>query len=181
MDVQAERVTDFLYELYKQANDHEFSHVSMHSVGANIGMDKTDATALAEELMINELVELKTLAGEIGITSAGLEFLQMNNMIADENATSYELSGEPVLTDGDQKIIHEILSALKLELVKGTSKYEHLEEAVVDIKTLEVQLLSPYPKTAIALAILCSLKQSFQKNNLEEFFSSFTKVFRDLC
>lgn len=180
MDAQAERVNNFLYELYRQVDDQETSQVSMLSVGANIGMDKTEATALAEELMINDLVELKTLAGEIGITTTGLEVLQKNGLIAERTGKTYALSGESVLTDNDQKVIHEIISKVQLELAHGTSKYEQIEEAVIDMKTLEVQLLSPLPKAAIALAVLSSLKNSFQKANREEVFSEFSSVFKGL-
>lgn len=180
MDVQAERGNDFLYELYRQVDDQETPQVSMHSVGASIGLDKTEAIALAEELMINDLVELKTLAGEIGITPAGLAILQEHGLIAEGKAKSYKLSGEPVLTDDDQKVIREVLSIIQLALAHGASEYEQLEEAVIDIKTIEVQLLSPQPKTAIVVAVLSSLKKSFQKANREKIFAEFDSVFEGL-
>lgn len=180
MDVQTERVSDFLYELYRQVNGQEKPQVSMHIVGANIGLEKDAATALAEELMISDLVELKTLAGEIGITAAGLDVLQEKGMINGGAGKSYALSGEPVLTDGDQKVIHEILAAVKLALARDASEYEQMEEAVIDIKTLELQLLSPSPKAAIALAVLSSLKKSFQKTHREEVFSEFASVFNGM-
>ena len=177
MDAQTERASEFLYELFRQVEGQENPQVSMHIVGANIGMEKDAATALAEELMISDLVELKTLAGEIGITAAGLEVLQEHGMIAGGAGKSYALSGEPVLTDGDQKVIHEILAAVKLGLTRDASEYEQIEEAVMDIKTMEVQLLSPNPKAAIVLAVLSSLKRSFQKTHREEIFSEFSSVF----
>ncbi len=180
MDEHTERVNNFLYELYRQVESQEMSQVSMHSVGANIGMDKAEATALAEELMINELVELKTLAGEIGITPAGFEVLQEHGLVVEKSVKNYKLSGEPVLTDGDQKVVLDILSMVQLALAHGTSEYEQLEEAVIDIKTVEVQLLSPQPKTAIVLAVFSSLKKSFEKANQEKIFNAFNTIFEGL-
>jgi hypothetical protein len=177
MDADAERVRSFLYELYMQANDQSLEQVSMHSVGAKLGMDKTEATALAEELMISDLAELKTLAGEITITSAGLELLQEHGLVAGKTTPSCRLSGESVLTDGDLKIIQEILSVVKRAVAHDTSEYTQLEEVVIDVKTLEIQLLSPQPKTAIALAVLSSLQKSFQKQNREHIFAEFNTVF----
>jgi hypothetical protein len=180
MDAHAERINTFLYELYRQVDNQDIPQVSMHSVGASLGLDKTEASALAEELMIDDLVELKTLAGEIGITPAGLEVLQKNGFIAKEASQSRKLSGEPVLTDEDQQIIHEILLAARMALTNGTSEYKQLEEAIIDIKTMEVQLLSPQPKTAVALAILFSLNQSFKKANQATVFSKFASIFEGL-
>jgi hypothetical protein len=180
MDAQSERVNTFLYELYRQVDNEEIPQVSMHSVGANLGLDKAEATALAEELMINDLVELKTLAGEITITPAGLEVLQEHGLVAEKTTKSCKLSGEVILTDGDQKIIQEFLTVVRLALAHGTPEYKQLEEAVIDIKTLEVQLLSPQPKTAIALAVFSSLKKSFQKNNHEHILAEFDTLFEGL-
>lgn len=177
MDADAEKEKSFLYELYMQINDQKLEQVSMHSVGDNLGMDKAEATALAEELMISDLAELKTLAGEITITSAGLELLQEHGLVAGKTTQSCRLSGGAVLTDGDLKIIQEILSVVKRSVAHDTSEYSQLEELVVDVKTLETQLLSPQPKTAIALAVLSSLKKSFQKQNREQIFAEFSTVF----
>jgi uncharacterized protein (DUF2267 family) len=45
-------------------------------------------------------------------------------------------------------------------LAKTPTTYERLEEMVIDIKTIEVQLLSTRPKTAILRAVLGSLKEA---------------------
>ena len=180
MDEKTGKVNDFLHELFQQVGSKEIPQISMYDVGANIGLDKDKAAALAEELMIDDLVELKTLAGEIGITEAGLELLQRNGLIAGRVTTSHTLSGEVVLTEGDRQVIEEILAAIRQALTQNSTDYEVIEEAIIDMKTIEVQLLSPQPKTAVVLAVFSSLKNLLRRINGEEIITEFDAVFARL-
>lgn len=177
MDADKDSITTFLLELYRQTEGDPEKQASMQSVGEAVGHDKTEATALAEELMINELVELKTLAGGIGITEAGLAVLAENGMISGKTEKTLSLSGEKVLTGEDRAVLDELLAELRKAVAAGSSDYADLEEAVMDIKTLEVQLLSPRPKAAVAIGVMDSLGIFLKKISREDILSRFAGVF----
>ena len=177
MDARAEHINDFLHELYRQTAGEIENQASMHEVGALIGLEKTAAAALAEELMVNDLVELKTLAGEIGITQAGLDLLAQSGRIQQSQGQVQRLSGEEVPTDEDRTIIQNIV--VDIQQVVATSKldYPRLEEMIVDLKTIEVQLLSVRPKTTIIRAVLNSLASSLETMHQSEVLAKYGDIF----
>lgn len=179
MDAQAEHINDFLHELYKQTDGDIESQASMHQVGALIGLEKTAAAALAEDLMVSDLVELKTLAGEIGITQAGLDLLAQSGRIqqAQAQGQGQRLSGEKVLTDEDRSIIQNIVGDIQQAVATTHLDYPRLEEMVVDLKTIEVQLLSVRPKTAIIRAVLSSLSSSLETMHQGEILARYGDIF----
>lgn len=178
MDAQAEHINDFLYELHRQTDGNIENQASMHEVGANIGLEKTAAAALAEELILNDLVELKTLAGEIGITPAGLDLLAQSGRIQQTHGQVQRLSGEEVLTNEDREIIHNIIGEVQKAIATSNLDYPRLEEMVVDLKTLEVQLLSMRPKTTIVRAILASLGISLETLHQSEILAKYGDIFK---
>lgn len=177
MDAQAEQINDFLHELYRETDGDVENQASMHEVGAHIGLEKTAAAALAEELMVNELVELKTLAGEIGITQAGLELLAQSGRIQQSQGQVQRLSGEEVMTDEDRAIIHDIVGDIQQAVAATQLDYPRLEEMIVDLKTIEVQLLSARPKTTIVRAVLQSLSSSLERIHQSEILAKYGDIF----
>lgn len=178
MDAQVEHVHDFLHELFRQTAGDPEKQASMQEVGARIGLEKTVAAALAEELMLNELVELKTLAGEIGITQAGVDMLAQSGRIQQTQGQVKRLSGEEVLTTEDITIIHEIALDIQKAIATANLEYPILEEMVIDLKTMEVQLLSARPKATIIRAILGSLSLSLQAIHQSEILAKYETVFK---
>ena len=178
MDAQAEHVHDFLHELYRETDGDPEKQASMQEVGARIGLEKTAAAALAEELMLNDLVELKTLAGEIGITRAGLDMLAQCGRIQQPQGQAKRLSGEEVLTAEDRTIIHAIVTDIQQAIAMANLEYPILEEMVIDVKTMDVQLLSARPKTAIIGAILESLSLSLQTMHQTEILAKYETIFK---
>jgi hypothetical protein len=167
MNENERRSADFLLELYRRTEGLVERQVSMHDVGAAIGLEKSEAGALAEELIMEELVELKTLAGGIGITTAGIDLLQKNGKVDAPVSNSSKLSGKPILTDDDRVVLTEIIREIQTELPLRKADYRSLEEIIIDIKTIEVQLLSTRPKAAIILAVLGSLQKAMQNLGLD--------------
>ncbi len=151
--------TTYLAELYRQTEGNTDAQVSMLDIGSAVGFEEAEARATAENLMILGLAELKTLSGGIGITSQGMEELGITpapaaNSSSDDNL---RLGREVVLDDAGRLLIEALLAELKIEVAQTKSDYQHLEENIIDIKTMEVQLLSPNPKVAIIREILRSL------------------------
>lgn len=155
--------TSYLQELYNATQGNLEKQVSMHDVGQTIGVDKSEASRIAEDLMFQGYIELRTLAGGISITNEGLSSLGITPQ-SETNETVFKLSSGPVISDDDRQIIETILSNIKNELPRDTSAYPSIEQVVLDIKAIELHLLSPSPKTGVILALFRSLAQSFDKN-----------------
>ncbi|MCP3873745.1 MAG: hypothetical protein GY699_11385 [Desulfobacteraceae bacterium] len=151
----------FLYELYTMTQDDMDVQVSMYDVGSALGLEKDDASAMAENLFIQGVAELKTLSGGIGITRQGLEALDVK-VAPKSNGEVLTLGTSTIIEDQGQKALEKILQEIKKCLAQTQQPYEQLEEIVIDIKTIETQMLSPTPKTAIIREILRSLHNSLK-------------------
>ena len=166
MNTAAERSNDFLLELYNQTEGDTEKQVSMHEIGAAIGLEKTDASMLAEDLIMDQLVELKTLSGGIGITAKGLDALQKTGVVQGATAGGYRLSRESKATAEDKDAVNALIKEIQKSKQLAGSSYENLDELIINVKTLEVHLLSPNPKTAVIRELLRSLHESLCKNNI---------------
>lgn len=152
-----------LRELYQHTQGDLQQTVSMYDLGASLGLAKAAAGAAAEELMVEGLVELRTLAGGISITAEGLAALGIARPEDDaRESPGRRLGAGPLLDNGDREVLTQLLAVLRRAPVRGTSLGQ-LEEMLVDLKTLEVQLLSPAAKTAIVREVLRSLHAAFEK------------------
>ena len=106
----------FLTELYQQTKGDMQSQVSMHEVGAAIGLAKGEAGARAEELMVAGLVELRTLAGGISITPEGLAALGMAVPSPPVAKSDLRLSSGPVVSAADRRLLEGLVEEIKQDL-----------------------------------------------------------------
>lgn len=157
MDTPTPEAAAYLFQLYSMAEGDPQAQVSMYEVGEALGLARSEAGSLAEALFIEEYAELKTLSGGIGITRKGLKALDMK--IDYTGDTSLQLGSGPVMEAQGKEGLEQILKELK-EFMGGAGKpYGQLEEMVMDIKTIEIQMLSPHPKTGIIREVLKSIAQ----------------------
>lgn len=168
MDVDSPKVQAYLYQLNQMAGSDPEVQVSMHEVGDALGIENEQASQLAEVLFIGGHAELKTLSGGIGITQMGMKALGVSPAPGAVTGLP-QLSGEPVLTKEDMEQTHALLESIKADMGSQIEDYQVLETTVMDIKTIEVQMLSPAPKTAVVKAVLRSIVHSLPE-----------KVFSDL-
>ena len=152
----------FLQELHRQTKGDLQSQVSMYEVGASMGLAKGAAGSLAEELMVAGLVELRTLSGGISITREGLSSLGISAPAAPAEGIHQKFSYGPTANEADREILGRLIDTMKTGLSGLKMEYNQLEEIIIDLKTMEVQLLSPAPKLAVCREILRSLHASFQ-------------------
>ncbi|MBU1341940.1 MAG: hypothetical protein KKE44_10150 [Proteobacteria bacterium] len=155
MDLDTPETKAYLFELYTMTGGDTQAQVSMYDVGESLGMGKTDAASMAEDLYIQGFAELKTLSGGIGITDQGLEVLEIT--VAPKPDASLRLGTGPVLDDQAKKAVEKIVQDIKAGIDQTRLTYPQLEELVMDIKTIEIQMQSPTPKTAIIREVLKSL------------------------
>ncbi|SHO49508.1 hypothetical protein [Desulfopila aestuarii] len=158
MSTVSQEEKSFIFELHNMIGGNVDSQVSMYDVGASLGMNKGTTTSMSQDLMIEELVELKTLAGGIGITDKGLELLRKEGLIVGSaTEQSIRLGKGPVLDGQDREQVEKFLTEIKKGLFTNPTGYPQIEELVMDVKTLETQMLSPRPKTAVIRAVFSSL------------------------
>jgi hypothetical protein len=155
----------FLEELHKQTKGDLQSQVSMYAVGAAIGFAKGEAGSLAEGLMVEGLVELRTLSGAISITREGLASLGISAPTAPSTEACQRFSKGPIADQADRKLLCHTVDAMKSTIPTLKLDYNQLEEIIIDLKTIEVHLLSPSPKVAVFRELLRSLHSSFQSCN----------------
>lgn len=157
----------FLFELYNRTGGDASVQTSMHDVGAAIGLDRERAGKIAEDLIGKGWVEIKTLSGGVGITAEGVEAARQAGA-APAGGSDLTLSAGPLLNAEDRRMMDKILADIK-QAVRGLkSDYAGLEEIAMDIKTAEVQLLSPRAKTGIVKEILRALQGALDKAGAEE-------------
>jgi len=167
MDFDTPEVRAYLFELYTMTQGNQKATVSMYDVGEILGLGKTEAGTMAEDLFIRGFAELKTLSGGIGITRQGMEALDVVITPEPGNETLH-LGDGPILDEKGETAVDTILQDIKASITKASSSYPQLEEIVMDIKTIEVQLLSPRPKTGIIREVLRSLQQNLTSSGPEE-------------
>jgi hypothetical protein len=160
MNIDKPEAKAFLFELYTQTNGDINKQVSTDDVGASLDLEKAESGTMAEDLIIQGYAELKTLSGGIGITLKGLEVLNIK-IVPESKTETLTLGTGTVIEDQGKKNLEKIIQDIKdsLSLIKLT--YAQQEELVIDIKTIEIQMLSPCPKTKIIREGLRSLHKNF--------------------
>ena len=148
----------YLFQLYSMTQGDPLVQVSMYEVGQVLGLEKTESGALAQALFIEGNAELKTLAGGICITRQGLKALDMK--IDYTGDASLHLGSGPVMEAQGKEGLEKILKELKAFMGEAGKSYGQLEEMVMDIKTIEIQMISPHPKTGIIREVLKSIAQT---------------------
>ncbi|WP_022665473.1 hypothetical protein [Desulfospira joergensenii] len=159
MDFNGRQEKAYLLELHTRTRGDIDAQVSMYEIGEALGLEKDPAGRMAEALFIQGYAELKTLSGGIGITIQGLEALDMKPESGPESS-ELSLGKGRVLEERGRESLNRILTDLKEGISGSTSSYAGLEEMVMDLKTIEVQLLSPSPKTSIVREVLKSILEN---------------------
>lgn len=138
------------------------NQVSMYTVGEAIGMDRETASQVCQELMAFGLVEIRSLSGGVGITVDGLAFSGQPGH-GGSAAGGAQLKQGPILDDDDNVSVTAVLDDLKNSAGQWKLTYDQMAEFVADVKTIETQLLSPRPKTAVVKAVCGSIEALLKK------------------
>ena len=170
----------FLDELFRQTDGNIETQISMYDVGTGIGLEKNEAGAIAQDLIIEELAELRTLTGNISITPKGLK--ELGIIVPEIKATNDNtccLGEEVVVSENDNTAITTLLSELKTFTASMQTDYPVLEEIVFDIKTIELHLMSPHPKTAVIRELLRSLLTTLSSEDHNPISEKITLIIQD--
>jgi len=148
----------FLIQLFEQTKGDVSIQVSMYDIGELLGMDRDTASGVAQELMGRQLAEIRTLSGGIGISAQGSAKIQesMEPLVSGGSASA-NLGKAPVLNAGLQRAVGQVVSELKNQTGSLGLDFDALGELMADLKTMEAQLNSSRPKTAIIRECLRSI------------------------
>ena len=151
--------TRFLMELFEKIEGMTAGSTSMYDIGSGIGLDRDAARQVAENLMSEGLIEIRTLSGGVAVTEEGIEAAR--ELGAGEGAggdSQTRLTDAPIL-DGPGREAAEALSAfLKAHSRELQLAFDPLAELIADLRTIDAQLASPRPKTAVLRACFESIR-----------------------
>ena len=165
----SENERNFLIKLYELTQGNPSSQVSMYDLGEAIGLDRDNALKTAEVLFGFGLAEIKTLAGGIGITEAGLSEVMGNDADQEMAGTNgFRLGNAPLIDDAGQKSVEQVISSIKTQTGSLGLDFDTLEELLADLKTIDVQLTSSRPKTKIIRECFQSIIDVLQKDHADE-------------
>ena len=148
----------FLIQLFEQTKGDSTMQVSMYDIGDQVGLDRDIASAVAQELIGSMLVEIRTLSGGIGISADGSQMAQkLIGPAASSGDEFAELDDALLLKSSGRQAVEQIASELKDQTGALGLDFDTLTELMADLKTIDAQLGSSRPKTAIIRACLHSV------------------------
>jgi hypothetical protein len=139
----------------------------MYDVGASMGCEKPEALKIAESLMGMDAVEVKTLSGGIGLTEAGIETARKLGA-GDDAGETPRIGDGPVIEDAGRDGVEAVTAALKAGAGGFDLPFDALTELVADLRTVDAQLTSSRPKTAIIRECFISMRKTLAKVNSAE-------------
>jgi len=148
----------FMLQLFEQTRDDQSVQVSMYDIGGRLGLERDAASKVAQELIGLQMVEIRTLGGGIGISAAGSEMVQaLIGPLAADPGDSTQLGAEPLLNSAGRQAIEKIIVEIKDQAGTLGLDFDTLAELMADLKSIDAQLGSSRPKTAIIRECLHSL------------------------
>lgn len=132
---------------------------SMYTVGERLEMARAEAQRAAETLIGMGLLEVRTLSGDIGLTEEGVAACVALGGGTGGDAPPAGLSGGPIMTDSDRAAAEAMAGQLKFLAGDKSWAFDALTDLMADLKTIDAQLMSSRPKTAIVKECFRSMQE----------------------
>jgi len=152
-----EQTSRFFSAFLKETGRDPASQISMYDMGERIGLNRNEASRAAENIMAEGWAEVRTLSGGIGITQKGIDAAAA---LGGGNTGREVISGlgtGALLEVGARQSVEIVVAGLRLQIESIGLGFETLAELVADLRTIDAQLASPRPKTAILRACFKSI------------------------
>ncbi len=170
----------FFRSLFIKTGGDTQKQVSMHEIGNEAGLDKSASKNIAEELMSLGLIDIRTLSGGIGLSEEGaLEAQRWFSDIPGIGPAGITLGNHPVVGEKNGAVITDILTGLKPRIGKLGMAFDDLTELLADIQSLEAQLRSSRPKTAIVRECFRSMLPVLARSSETETLSRIKSFLED--
>jgi hypothetical protein len=170
----------FFRSLFIKTGGDTKKQISMHEIGNEAGLDKSASKSIAEALMSLGLIDIRTLSGGIGLTAEGI--LEAQSWFADITGISpagITLGNHPVVGEKNGAVITDILTGLKPRIGKLGMAFDDLTELLADIQSLEAQMRSSRPKTAIVRECFRSMLSTLTRGSETETLSRINSFLAD--
>jgi hypothetical protein len=150
----------FLIQLFEQTGGDPSAQVSMYDVGEGLGLDRDSSSRTAETLIGMQMAEIRTLSGGIGISREGAsEAKRLTGGATPADDLPNTLSDQSVMDPVSCQGVEQIAGEIKNQTGNLGLDFDRLSELMADLKTIDAQLGSSRPKTAIIRECLRSLKE----------------------
>ncbi len=167
-----EEERSFLAEIYRRVGEDAAAATSMYEIGEKLGMDRQQSARIGEMLLAGGLLDLRSLSGAVALTASGREAAAAGQPAG--TAKTPVLGDGPLLNEDQRLAVAEIIADLKRQAGKMGLALDALSELVADLKTIEAQLTSPRPKTAIVRACFTSVRDTLQDGDDAEALAAVT-------
>jgi hypothetical protein len=147
----------FLVSLYQHIEGDLQRAFSMYELGAAMGLARDEAGNLAQQLMASGHVEVRTLAGDIGLTKPGLDLVSVAQNGGDLPEQAVSLGNGELLSPQAVEAVDRLTTEIKANISTLCTDFEAMSQWTADLRCLQIQLSSPLPKTAVTRALLHSL------------------------
>ena len=147
----------FIIQLFEQTHGDQSAQASMYDIGSLLGLERDAASRVAEELIGLQLAEIRTLSGGIGISAAGSELVQ--GIIGPQ--------------------VEQIVTEIKNQTGTLGLEFDSLTELMADLKSIDSQLGSSRPKTAIVRECLYSISGVLKRTANNRLHSRVKKLMGD--
>lgn len=169
MNAMAENEERFLIELFEKTDGKTAGSISMYDIGSNLGLEKEGARQIAENLMSEGLVEVRSLSGSIALTQEGIEAAEnLGAGGAEAGDAAAPLTTAPIIDEAGRETVEALTASLKARAGELELSFDPLAELVADLRTIDAQLASSRPKTAVIRACFESIRKVLQTAGDEE-------------
>jgi hypothetical protein len=156
----------FLLTLYDRLDGSLSGQISMYDVGAAMGCEKPESLKIAESLMGMDAVAVRTLSGGVGLTETGIATAR--DLGAGGGDAAPRLGDGPVVDDAGRTAAEALATGIKADAGGMNLEFDALAELVADLRTIDAQLTSPRPKTAVLRAAFTSLQKTLAAANQKD-------------
>jgi hypothetical protein len=138
-----------LGELYRHTGGDLSASASMYDLGTAAGIERQAAQEVGQALIGAGLAAIVSLSGKIGITAEGIAYLQDRGEAAAADTGAVRLGPGELIESAARDAVEAVVARIKAETGDQRWDFDRLAELMADLRTIEAQLASPRPKTAI--------------------------------
>jgi len=160
---------EFLIQLFEHVKGDPSVQASMYEIGELMGLDRDTASRVAEDLIGQQLIEIRTLSGGIGISADGAGKAQ--SLVGAAGAGDQKIAklDDSLVLDGNAAdCVNAFIDELKSRAGALGLGFEDLTDLMADLKTIDAQMASSHPKTAIIRECFGSIQAALEKADDKE-------------